>query len=194
MWRPFIESMVVEDGPIEMATAIFYLAGALFFWVRSSGRWWSPQRAAGVILLAGGMRELDLHNRVTSAYALNTRYFVNPNVPILERLIVVAILAGLGLVIVHFVKNGWKEFVGDLLQLETRALCIAGGVSLVVFTVGLDRFEGYLRRTFGPASSDTVFVLWVAEETLEMFIPLLFIAACPRRVVAAEQHSEKVAA
>jgi hypothetical protein len=137
---------VVEDGPIEMATAIFYLAGALFFWMRSSGRWWSQQRTAALILLAGGTRELDLHNRITSAYALNTRYFVNPNVPVLERLIVVAILAGLGILIADFVRKGWKEFLQVLAQFQPRALCIAAGVSLPlsqsVSTVFKDFFAG----------------------------------------------------
>jgi hypothetical protein len=97
---------------------------------------------------------------------------VNPKVPIFERLIVVAILAGIGIVIVDFVRKGWKEFSKELAQFQARALCIAAGVSLVAFSVSLDRFQGFLRRTYGSAS----------------------ITAYPRRSAIPEEQTQKVAA
>ena len=51
----------------------------------------------------------------------------------------------------------------------------------MVFTVSLNRFQGFLRRTYGASASDVVFAMWVVEETLELLIPLLFLAALPRR-------------
>jgi len=160
-----------------MATAVLYLAGAIFYWVR--GRRSPEQRAAGIILLAGGLRELDLHNRVTSAYALSSRYFVNGRVSLLERFLVAALLAGFALIALNFVRNCRRDFFEALKRREAQALRIAAGLFLAGFTVTLDRFQGFLRRNYST-SADLVFVLWVLEETLELFIPILFISAYPR--------------
>ena len=168
MWRPFVESLIVEHGPIETATALLYLLAAVVFWLRA-------ERAASLLVLAGGLRELDLHNSVTWAYV-----FSSGKVP-LGELLIVTILAGLALVFFAFVREHWKQFLAGLRQHQPQEFYGAGAVCLMVFTVSLDRFQGFLRRSYGASVADVVFAMWIVEETLELLIPLLFLAALPRR-------------
>jgi hypothetical protein len=179
MGRIALEWLVLEDGPIEMATAVLYLIAAVMFWKRSEGARWSIYHSGAILLLAGGLRELDLHNRITSAYVFNTRYFVSEVVPAWELLIVMVTLAGLCFVFLDLVQRGWRDFIGGLRRGERHALAIAGGISLMTFTVGLDRLQGFVRNTYGPPLADVVFGMWFIEETLELIIPLLFFGALP---------------
>ena len=187
MWRPFVESLVVEHGPVETATALLYLLAAVVFWLRA-------ERAASLLVLAGGLREFDLHNSVTSAYVFNTRYFSSGKVPPGELLIVTTILTGLALVLFIFVREHWKQFLQGLRQRQPQAFYAAGAVCLMVFTVSLDRSQGFLRRTYGASGADVVFAMWVVEETLELLIPLLFLAALPRRTLQPVTLTRRVAA
>jgi hypothetical protein len=178
MSRQLIEALFIEGGPVEMATAILYFAVAAVLWFRSS------QRAAAIMVLACGLRELDFHNRFTTAYVFNTRYFLGGKVPVPEMLVVLAVLGALGITLLYVLWNNASSFVPAIRAGETAQIYIAAGLGLMVFTVVLDRFEGFLRRSYFASTANAVFVMWIVEETLELFIPVLFLAAATVRPAA----------
>ena len=186
MWREFLENLLVEGGPIEMASASLYFVAALFLLLSSRGYGRNTGWPGAAILCAGGFRELDFQYRFTSGYVLSTGYFLAGTAPGWELFIVISTLAGLLIVITQFVTLNWSAFVDGLRHGRRFAFLVAGAVGLIFFTTSLDVLQSYLRRNY-PSFTDAAFTMWVLEEMLELAIPLLFGAAV-LEAAAAKSH------
>jgi hypothetical protein len=177
MLRQWLETLLMENGPIETTSAILFFAAAGFMSVESRRSQWPMGWAGAAILLAGGFRELDFQIRFTSGYVLSSRYFLSGTAPRWELLAVLGILCVLSVIGMAYVFRHWRGFLAALRQRRRFAWSIAVALGLAAITVMLDRVAGHLRQSFGDSAADVVFTMWAFEESLELLIPLFFMVA-----------------
>jgi len=192
--REFLEKLLVEGGPVETASAWLYFVAAGYLLLKSRRYSWSTGPAGAVILSACGFRKLDFQYRLTSGYVLGTRYYLAGTAPGWELLIVVSVLAGLAVVTMRFVWLNWSGFVEGFRQSRRSAIAVAAALGLMFLATFLDLAQSYLRRNY-PASTDAGFSMWFLEETLELIVPGLFVAAIFEAAAESERrHSSRASA
>ncbi len=174
--RPWTERILAENGPIEMPTAIAYFVAALMLWFASLRRRWRLEIPATLLLIAGGLRELDFQARFTTGYAFSSRFFLQPSILLIQKIVVAAVLLLLATMFTLLVVYNWRRFLGALQAREIWPQPLAFAVSLIFISTVLDELGGFLRRHYADAT-DAMFVMWVFEESLEALIPILFATA-----------------
>jgi len=173
--RPWTERILVENGPIEMPTAIAYFIAAILLWSVSS-RQWKRAIPATLLLIAGGLRELDFQARFTTGYAFSSGYFLRQAAPLQEKIIVGAVLLLLGMLFMVLLSSNWRVFVHALQSGQSWARSVALAIGFMLASTSLDECAGCLRSQYWGVE-DAVFLMWVFEETFEAMIPVLFAVA-----------------
>jgi hypothetical protein len=174
--RPWTERILAENGPIEMPTAIAYFVAAMMLWFSSAQRRWHAEIPGTVLLIAGGLRELDFQARFTTGYAFSSKFFLQASTPLVQKTAVAAVLLMLASMFTLLVVYNWRRFLRAFQARETWAQSFALAVSLIFISTALDEMGGFLRRQY-PNAIDPMFIMWVFEESLEALIPVLFATA-----------------
>jgi len=73
--------MVVENGPVEMLSAVGLLGAAFWLFCRTGRNTSGQPITAGFLVLLLGLRELDFHARFTTMGVFKTKYYLSPLVP-----------------------------------------------------------------------------------------------------------------
>ena len=130
--------MVVENGPVEMLSAIGLLAAAFWLFCRA-GRDPSGQPvAAGFLVLLLGLRELDFHARFTTMGVFKTKYYLSPLVPAGEKIIVSLVMAVIVFIAIRFVIGSFRRFTLALRRRRPAALALLAAFGYGLLGKGLD--------------------------------------------------------
>ena len=152
-----------EDGPVQIFSVVGYgaaiIAALVLQW---KGRVTSGYGAA-VILLAMGLRELDLHERFTTMGIMKTRFFLSEIVPLQEKIIAGAVLLGLAMVIGSYIAQNFRSFITSLKAKNRAALLALNGILFIIISKLID--------------ANSSLVICAVEETMEMAIPYFFLCA-----------------
>ena len=146
--RPWTERILAENGPIEMPTAIAYFVAAMMLWFSSEQRRWHAEIPGTVLLIAGGLRELDFQARFTTGYAFSSRFFLQASTPLVQKTAVAAVLLLLASMFTLLVVYNWRRFLRAFQSRETWAQSVALAVSLIFISTALDEMGGFLRRHY----------------------------------------------
>jgi hypothetical protein len=190
MPKEWATRLLAENGPIETPSAIGYFVAAVMLWFFLDSKRWYSRAAAVVVLIAGGMRELDFQTRFTSSYAISSGFFLRGSTPVEEKILVGAVLLLIAGAALTVVVLNWRAFLEDLRSLQIWALSTGFAIAFMFVSTGLDEIGGFLRRNYAATSLDLQFTLWVFEETLEASIPFLFAFAVIEAARAIRPHSE----
>ena len=170
-------SIVKEDGPVESLTAVFYIVTALWlFYMRLT----DPAKRtglAGIIVLLLGFRELDLHQEFTTMGILKSRYYISPEVPVVEKTISAIILILIVIVTIKFIHSNFRTFVDGLKSRSAVAVHAAIGIGLMVFSKVWDGFAEPIRPLVRLFYSNPPVSMHITEEMAELAIPLFFFLA-----------------
>ena len=125
------------------------------------------------------LREEGIHHYLskTDTTPFKSRFFLNPNNPIGEKIIfglfLIIVVSAIGYLAVKYAKPlVVKFFKLDVISWSVATLCTVGVASKII-----DRFPANYRKAHnGVALSDDVFALMqLIEESSEMFLPYLAI-------------------
>lgn len=117
------------------------------------------------------------HLSTTDSTPFKTRFFINPDNPIYEKVIygIISLLI-LGCV-VYLAINYAKHLIKSFFQLDTITWSIAVLCMVGISTKMIDRFPSNYKHIFHTKLSDQAYALCqLAEETGEMFLPYIAIA------------------
>lgn len=181
-----LTSLVAEDGPVETVTALGYAASALLvigIWLAGAPVTVPPVSAA-IILLAMGAREMDLHHTPWTMSISKIRFYTSAEVPMLEKLLAVAILAMILWSIWQFARAGLRSFVSGLTRPDPAAWAVLIAVGLVPLSKLFDGLGRNLRSLGLTAETGTLLEFNKIEELLELGIPLFVLAAIACFLVA----------
>jgi len=172
------QHIIGEDGPIESASVFFYFLGAVVSWILAKKKFLGCSYSAGFILSLFALRELDFHVRFTTMGIFKTRYFLSPDVPWSEKVIVTAILLSILLLLLKFITANWRIFITAIRDRKPYAISLLSGILLLPISKLLDSSPRIIMQNVGlKLHAKVVFVCSYFEETLELAIPILFLIA-----------------
>lgn len=171
-----------EGGPIQVFSAAGYLVAMV-----TVAREIPPPKLFRlsyflIIPLAMCLRELDFHAHFTTENITKTTLYLSPDVPLLEKLFGVSILAVVGLSFYALLKDQYRRFLSGLRRREPVSVAIAAAIGCAVVAKALDGAESNL----GPLGIhvSTTYTSMLFEEVLELGIPIFLsiaaFAAFPR--------------
>ncbi len=168
-------NVVRENGLVELLTVVIYAGvigclALLFLHKKRPG----ALAASGIVLLLC-LRELDFHSRFTTMGIFKTKFYVSPEVPLPEKVIVSIVVLGLLAAVLVFIRQYWKDFFLGLQQKDTSMIAVACGLGCAVLSKMLDSMSHLFRPLcfwYNPAIMSRAI-----EETLELAIPLFFLVA-----------------
>ncbi|MFP4445734.1 MAG: hypothetical protein ACLFPD_05760 [Desulfosudaceae bacterium] len=173
-----------ENGPVETLSAAGYGLALVLFAVLRRGVKSYPWFL--LMLLAMGLRELDFHARWTTMTTTSTRFYVSPDVPLLEKIIALTVLAVLLYGFFRLIRSHGAGLMSGLRAGRPVEVGFLLGVALAVVAKlldGLSRKMAGLGIIMSEASIDAAECV---EEVLELGIPLMFIVAI---IIAARTRS-----
>lgn len=172
------EAMIKENGPIENLSALGYILGAIWLFIRSFRIRNYDCLWSGVIILFLALRELDFHVRFTTMGIFKSRYYLSGDVPFGEKIIVTFIVSAMLITLIWFFSKHWKHLLSEIVKGKTWALSVATAIVLAVFTKMLDRLNSELSEfilKFTQIPTERLFQ--ISEEVLELGIPILLLLA-----------------
>ncbi len=180
-----------ETGPIEHATALLYFLGAAWVLVAGVPQTERPLRLPlGVLLCGFGARELDLHKAFSGLSVLKGSFYLG-DAPWAHKLAALAavlpVLAAIVVLLLRYTAPVWR----GLRRGQAGAVTVAVFVATLVVSKILDRSRMVLLEDYGVDVGVSVSALLVAlEESLELALPLIVMAALLRRRRAAAALSQ----
>lgn len=169
--------LVRENGLVEMLTALGYIAGAGWLFLVAGRGQINDGASAGLVVVLLGLRELDFHARFTTMGVFKTRYYISPEVPGDEKLIVSLIMICILVIVARFLRRNFATFWDGLRQRDMSALSLGLAVGSGLLSKVLDSFSGPLRKLVAHVHNDPRTFLRVIEETMELAIPIFILFA-----------------
>lgn len=180
---PLRTGLIVEDGPIEALSAYGYFVCAAI--LLRTGRDLAGFAWIVVLLIACGLRELGFHTSLTTMSITKTRFYVNPDVPMLEKLIAGAAILVIAVSVFQLLRIHGRGFFQALRRREPPAIAVLCGLAYIGISKTLDGMSRKLAGLGFDYSDDDLDVATVFEETLELGIPLMFLSGIVSRNRAA---------
>jgi hypothetical protein len=164
-----------EGGLIESISAAGYFVCFLTLLCLPKERKPDAGPAILAILLIFGLRELDFHTRFTTMGIFKSRFYLSPEVPILEKIVGAAVLLILAGAMAYVAKRHFATFLRGIRRLEPGPVSGLIAIALLFFTKTVD---GLPRKLDGlglasPEALERFF--WTVEEVLEMGIPIFML-------------------
>lgn len=172
------EKLSREGNFIENLTVILYFSGIVYLLFIASGDWKFRYYSAFVVSLFV-LRELDMHSRLTSIRINNFSYYIEPTIPLVERVAVGAVLLICAYALIRYMINYGRHLVSGLRSRYGYSLTTVAALLVMLIAKLLDSAPRILRENFAIILSNKVKIpMRVVEETLELCIPLLILLAC----------------
>lgn len=172
-----------DGGWIDKATYIGYglaIVTLLAFYKDFAGKrllFW----ALLFLLVAAVFREAGIQHMLTDTdtTAFKIRFFTNPNNPLYEKIRALAILLVVAVVSLYVIVRTALPLLKGLFKGRALSWTIAGLCATTIVSKCADRAHGnYFKWTGTHVSEQVMPYLTLAEEGLEMFIPLWAVLAC----------------
>ncbi len=166
--------LIRENGPIEWLTVALYAAALGYILIK---RVYQPVKWIFWLTVLLMLRELDFDSRFTDAKITKTGFLLGVDVPILQQIYGLSLLAFVAFVLWKVVATHAVAFWRELRNGTDLALAVL----LAVVAAGLSKLVDGGRRKFGyigvELSEQQVTGLQLFEEILELSIPLLIMVA-----------------
>lgn len=172
-----LDFYVGESGPVQVLSAAGYLTVIVALWREMGSRFiWRHVYFVAIPALMC-LRELDMHNRFTTVSLTKSTFYTSSQVPLLEKVIGIAIVAFLVWCVVAMLIRHTRGFIEGLRSAQAYACALFLAGAFGVMAKAVDGIASKL-EPFGIAVTPKVEqVAIVSEEVLELGIPLFFLVA-----------------
>ena len=171
-----IGEAAAEHGVVEAATLVLFVAAALLATLAAWRRLWESGYLAAAIFAAAAMRELDFHKAFTSrsiTRGVGIGFIVSPDVPWIEKVIVVLVGCALLGAVVVLCRREWPTFRIGLRARSRPVMLALMGLALVLLAGAVDDTYGRVK-----ALGTAVGARWqLLEELLELQAAAIFVIA-----------------
>ena len=119
------------------------------------------------------------HLSTTDSTPFKSRFFLNPNNPLAEKILYGAVLLILFAALLYLALKYAKHLTTSFFKLNTVTWSIATFCAVLVFAKFADRFPSHYRHIKNLDALPRSFIdLWsLLEESAELFLPLLIVVA-----------------
>lgn len=161
-----VKLLISEKGLIEKFTAtIYFMAGIVSIVLAIQGILLHGLKA-GFLMFVLGLREMDFHNKFTTKNITKTSFYISPEVPVIEKIIVSLIVLFILWMLFSFLSKNIKSFFADLKSKSQYSIYVLTAFIIMVVSKLLDGKD----RLLGLSSK-----LQIVEETLELSIPVFLL-------------------
>lgn len=167
--------LLSEGGIVETLTAAAYLISVATFFREGGWDFCLRHFYFPLVPLLLCMRELDFHNAFTAMSMTKSRFYVSPDVPILQKLIAVIIILALIAGVVLMIRRHGRDFLEGLRDFDATAVAVALAFACAGGAKTLDGLGRKLAEFGIQIGADAETAALAFEEILELGIPL-FIA------------------
>ena len=157
-------ALFAESGPVEIATAVGFLAGALL--ALASGQRHKLRHGA-VLLLLFTARELDFDKRFTAVGILKSRFFASADVPLLQKLAGALVLLVLVWSVLGLLRKFTRAWLAGLVRRDVASVGIGLALLCLVVAKAIDGLERKLLPLGIQVSQQVAQHAGVLEEILE---------------------------
>lgn len=174
----FTTRLIQENGIVEMLSAAGYFACVLLLLAKGglkplfTKHWYMP-----ALLILMGLRELDFHKRFTSMGMLKSNFYLSTEVPVLQKLAAILVLATATAAVLLLAKNHLFAFLHQLRRSSPAALGFAFAVAFAVLSKGIDGLARKLAKVDIAVSEQIAGDASLLEELLELGIPAMLLIA-----------------
>ena len=168
-------TIIKEGGPIESLSAIGYFICVILLFF--TGKEYRGCLYTIFILFVFGLRELDFHARFTTISLSKIKFYVSPDVPVMEKVIGATFILLLLYSIIRLVKIHFGDFIIAIKQMEPHSIGVFFGILFLFFAKTLDGFARKFASIGVTIGSEASQITTAIEEVLELGIPLMFIIA-----------------
>lgn len=177
-----------EGGPIEMVSAILFFVAAAILAPTLRKTW-----PFFLLLVAFGLRELDMDKRPFTLGLLKSRQYLSDAVPVLEKAISVVLLLGLVAIGVIVIARGARPALRGLRTGNDIAWNCLLALCLGVTAKAVDGFGRKLEGVglFPSASAEHGAVLY--EETAELGMATALCLACASFLLTVRANAVRIA-
>jgi hypothetical protein len=180
-------ALFVESGPVETLTAALFLIGSLLVF---SGPELARRWPAAAILLMFGLRELDFHDRFTTMNISKTRFYLSPDVPIMEKIFGLCVVLFFFACVYLLIKRYGKAFTRQTLRAEGLAVASATSLLFLVVSKLMDGLPRRLKMLGISMDEGSRFLATAGEELLELGAAiLLLVCAIAARKLKPPAHA-----
>jgi len=168
-------SLIREGGPIELLSATCYCIVPLIMFIKGGWSFIRRHASLAVLVSALGMRELDFNARFTMMSITKIKFFLSPQVPLVEKIIAVLVILILLAALVDCLKKYLRPFLAGCAKKDVVSM--TAGVSLLFMAISksLDGLPRKLRSLGLDIAGQSSLYAESAEEILELGIPLMLI-------------------
>lgn len=174
------EAMVRENGPVEVLSAGGYFLFCLFLLYGNYSGAVRTRVAPGVFVFLLGLRELDFHVHFTTMGMFKSRFFISPDVPLLEKTIVTFGIVALLVYAFLYFRHALPRVKKALMKGRSWAVFTVCGVACAVCSKALLDGNAKMIANLLPMMESPRTLVRIMEECLELFIPIFFIGALLR--------------
>ncbi|HYH42184.1 MAG TPA: hypothetical protein VD867_09390 [Burkholderiales bacterium] len=180
-WPEGTTHFMREDGPVENASAVFYILGVAAAWSARHPAYNKASAAAvSIVLIVCFAREVSLRRQLLAAAGFNAS---GNSMSAWPNLIAAALVVALVPALIWLIWRYWRVALDGLLRRETYALTLVVALLCIVAAEGFDHALKVDHDNAALAASRLHAVAFALEETLEMMFPiLLFLSAHQTRV------------
>ncbi len=173
----FGEMYLSEGGPVQVLSAAGYVVVIVSI-VRELG-WEFARRHFYFVLfpLVMCLRELDFHAIFTPISMTKTSFFVAPEIPAAVKMVVIAIYLALGTSFVIMARRHFAAYLRGLAKMDPVTVSLTIAAALAVVSKTIDGPSRKLAAWGVELGGNTNFALVLAEEVLELGIPVFFAMA-----------------
>jgi hypothetical protein len=174
LWRPeTINDLMRENGPIESATVVWYVAAVVSMWLVDRGVFQKRSAAAAsVILIVCVAKEISLRRQLLAAAGFSPEPFIFTAWPnLLAALLAVALLAAVAWLIWRYSR----AVLPGVARREPFLFTLAMAFGCLVVSQVMDyllKLDGRLGWAMSLKPRAIIFSL---EEVLEMMVPMLIV-------------------
>lgn len=171
------DKFISEGGVVETLSVLGYFA--CFFYVLCRGKFSFLKKFwyihATFILFA--FRELDFHKKFTTMGIFKSKFYLSPQVPVVEKFFASMVLLLLLLIVYLFVKNHGKSFWQGIRERNLFALTISLPILLLIVSKSIDGLARKLSGLGIEVSHGIDRFASSVEEVFELGIPVICLIA-----------------
>ncbi len=173
----YVKLLIKENGIIENATVVFYIAGAIASWMYAKRTILERGLSIGLMLILLALRELDFQKRFTAISITKIKFYVSPDIPLLEKIFVCTIVFFILIFIFSFVIKNSKALLRGFRNRKDWAISAMSGLLFLFFSKLIDSGRRILTKSLDIINYEYDNVLKTTEETAELAIPVFFLIA-----------------
>lgn len=163
--------LIRENGIIENISAMGYLIAAIWLFFKGIKNRHHASLYTGVLVVLLGLRELDFHARFTTMGIFKSRFYISPDVPLLEKSLVTIFVLLLAAGIIKYCRTYYPFFILSVREKKAWAISGVFAIAFMLLSKTIDGGFAPLEWFISLFYSDPKICIRTLEEVMEMTIP-----------------------